>query len=157
MAAPRAVRIELAEIERAELEARLRRRKVARGDALRAEIVLLAAEGLSNLAIVERLGVARMTVSTWRRRFAELRLAGLTDEPRPGAPRTVTDEKVAEVVTATLETLPAGRTHWSSRGMARAAEFRRFLDTVETRVPADLDIHVVMDNAASHKTKLVRD
>lgn len=73
------------------------------------------------MAIVKRLGVARMTVATWRRRFAEQRLDGLADEPRPGAPRTVTDEKMAEVVTATLETLPAGRTHWSSRGMARAA------------------------------------
>ncbi len=121
MAAPRAVRIELSEAERGELEARLRRRKVARGDALRAQIVLLAAEGLSNLAIVERLGVACMTVALWRRRFAERRMDGLAEEPRPGAPRSVSDEKVAEVVTETLETLPAGRTHWSSRGMARAA------------------------------------
>ena len=111
MAAPRAVQLGLSEIERAELQARLRRRKVARGDALRAEIVLLAAEGLSNLAITARLGVARMTVATWRNRFAEKRLDGLADEPRPGAPRTVTDAKVAEVVTATLETLPTGRTH----------------------------------------------
>src|SRR3954449_3608679 len=121
MATPKAVRIELTEDERAELQARLRRRKVARGDALRAEIVLLAAQGLSNLAITERLGVARMTVATWRGRFAERRLEGLLDEPRPGAPRTVDDAKVSEVVTATLETLPTGRTHWSSRGMARAA------------------------------------
>src|SRR3954447_15261528 len=121
MATPKAVRIELTEGERAELQARLRRRKVARGDALRAEIVLLAAQGLSNLAITERLGVARMTVATWRGRFAERRLEGLLDEPRPGAPRTVDDAKVSEVVTATLETLPTGRTHWSSRGMARAA------------------------------------
>ena len=103
MAAPRAVRIELSAAERAELEARLRRRKVGRGDAVRAEIVLLAAEGLSNLAIVERLGVARMTVATWRRRFAGQRLGGLADEPRPGAPRTVTDEKVAEVYKSRLD------------------------------------------------------
>ena len=121
MAAPRAVRIELSEAERGELEARLRRRKLGRSDALRAQIVLLAAEGLSNLAIVERLGVADMMVAMWRHRFAELRMDGLAEEPRPGAPRTVSDEKVAEVVTATLEILPAGRTHWSSRGMARAA------------------------------------
>ena len=121
MATPKAVRIELSEAEREELEARLRRRKVARGDAVRAQIVLLAAGGLSNLAIVERLGVARMTVATWRRRFAEQGMDGLIEEPRPGAPRTVTDEKVAEVVTATLESLPVGRTHWSSRGMAKAA------------------------------------
>ena len=71
MAEPKAVRIELAEGERAELQARSQRRKVARCDALCAEIVLLAAEGLSNLAITERLGVARMTVATRQRRFAE--------------------------------------------------------------------------------------
>jgi|SRR5215213_847222 len=121
MAGPKAVRIELSDGERAALAARLRRRKVARADALRAEIVLLAAEGVSNLAIAERLGVTRVTVATWRSRFAAKRLDGLLDEPRPGAPRTVTDEKVAEVVTATLETLPASRTHWSSRGMAKAS------------------------------------
>jgi transposase-like protein len=88
---------------------------------MRAEIVPLAAEGVSNVAIANRLGTTRVTVATWRRRFAESRLDGLLDEPRPGAPRRVTDQKVADVVTATLETLPVGRTHWSSRGMARAS------------------------------------
>jgi hypothetical protein len=266
-----AVHIELSAVERAELASRLRRRKIARADAMRAEIVLLAAEGVSNLAIAERPGIARATVATGRNRFAAKRLDGLLDEPRPGAPRTVTDEKVAEVVTATLETLPTGRTPWSSRGMAkasglapstvqriwkafslqphrsetfelstdplftekgrdivglyldpperalvlcvdekpqiqaldrtqpllplrpgqaerrthdykrhgttalfaaldvkagtvigkcmprhRAAEFRRVMDVVEQNVPKDLDIHVVMDNASSHKTKLIR-
>ena len=87
MPAPKAVRIELSEAERAELTARLRRRKVARADAMRAEIVLLAAEGLSNLAIAERLGVTRVTVATWRKRFAEKRLDGLLDEPRPAPAR----------------------------------------------------------------------
>jgi transposase len=267
-----AIAIELSEAERADLASRLRRRKVGRGDAMRAEIVLLAAEGLNNVAIAARVGTSRVTVATWRRRFATQRLEGLLDEPRPGAPRTVSDEKVAEVVTATLESLPVGRTHWSSRSMAkasglapstvqriwkafslqphrtetfklstdplfvekvrdiiglylspperalvlcvdeksqiqaldrtqpllpmrpgqaerrthdykrhgttslfaaldvkagtvigqcmprhRAVEFRRFLDTVEKNVPRDLDIHVVMDNASSHKTKLIRD
>jgi transposase len=239
---------------------------------MRAEIVLLAAEGATNLAIAERLGITRVTVTTWRKRFAAQRLGGLVDEPRPGAPRTISDEKVAEVVTATLEMLPTGRTHWSSRGMAkasglapstvqriwkafslqphrvetfklstdplfvekvrdivglylspperalvlcvdeksqiqaldrtqpmlplrpgqaerrthdykrhgttslfaaldvktgnvigtcmprhRAQEFRRFLNEVERNIPTGLDIHVVMDNASSHKTKLIRD
>lgn len=272
MAGRSAIAIELSETERAELASRLRRRKVGRGDAMRAEIVLLAADGLSNVAIAARVGTSRVTVATWRRRFAAQRLEGLLDEPRPGAPRTVSDDKVAEVVTATLESLPVGRTHWSSRSMAkasglapstvqriwkafslqphrtetfklstdplfvekvrdiiglylspperalvlcvdeksqiqaldrtqpllpmrpgqaerrthdykrhgttslfaaldvkagtvigqcmprhRAVEFRRFLDTVEKNVPRDLDIHVVMDNASSHKTKLIRD
>ena len=121
MAGRAAVCIELTEAERATLASRLRRRKVARGDAMRAEIVLLAADGVSNMAIAERLGITRVTVATWRGRFAARRLDGLLDEPRPGAPRTVSDEKVAEVVTATLATLPTGRAHWSSRSMAKVA------------------------------------
>ena len=267
-----AVRIELDEAERCELEARTRRRKISRADAMRAEIVLLAADGATNLAIAEQLGVTRVTVATWRKRFAAKRLDGLADEPRPGAPRKIGDEKIAEVVMTTLETMPAAATHWSTRSMAkasglsistvhriwrafslqphrsetfklsadplfvdkvrdivglylnppdhalvlcvdeksqiqaldrtqpllpmrpgqaerhthdykrhgttslfaaldvkagtiigkcmarhRAQEFRRFLDTVEQHVPADLDIHIVMDNASSHKTKLIRD
>jgi transposase len=268
----RAVAIVLSEAERSELQLRARRRKTSRGDAMRAGIVLLAADGMTNLAIAERLGTTRATVSTWRRRFAAKRLEGLADEPRPGAPRKIGDEKIAEVVTSTLETLPVAATHWSRRSMAkasgvsistvhriwrafglqphrsetfklstdplfvekvrdivglyldpperalvlcideksqiqaldrtqpmlpmrpgqverrthdyirhgttslfaaldvkagtvigqcmprhRAQEFRRFLDTVEKKVPGERDIHVIMDNASSHKTKLIRD
>ena len=266
-----AVRIELDAAERSELQARARRRKIARADAVRAQIVLLAANGTPNLAIAERLGISRITVATWRKRFAARRLDGLIDEPRPGAPRKIGDEKIAEAVTTTLETMPAAATHWSTRSLAkasglsvstvhriwrafalqphrsetfklstdprfvdkvrdivglyldpperavvlcvdeksqiqaldrtqpvlplrpgqaerrthdytrhgttslfaaldvaagtiigkcmprhRAREFRRFLDTVEDNVTADLDIHVIMDNASSHKTKLIR-
>jgi transposase len=271
MAGRAAIHIELSEDERAELSTRLRRRKVARADAMRAEIVLLAADGVTNLAIAERLGVTRVTVGLWRKRFAVKRLEGLIDEPRPGAPRKIGDDKIAEVVTTTLEKLPATATHWSTRSMARvsglapstihriwqafslqphrsetfklstdprfvekvrdivglyltppdravvlcvdektqvqaldrtqpilplrpgqaerrthdyerhgttslfaaldvqsgkvigkcmprhrAAEFRRFLAVVEKNVPADLDVHVIMDNASSHKTRLIR-
>jgi len=267
-----AVRIELSEAERVELEARSRRRKIARADATRAGIVLCAADGMTNVAIAERLGITRLTVATWRKRFAEKRLEGLVDEPRPGAPRKIGDDKVAQVVTTTLEAMPTDATHWSTRAMAkasgvststvhriwrafslqphrsqtfklssdplfvekvrdivglyldpperalvlcvdektqiqaldrtqpllpmrpgqaerrthdyerhgttslfaaldvkagtvigrcmprhRAPEFRRFLDAVARKVPSDLDIHVVMDNASSHKTKLIRD
>ena len=271
MRGPLAVRIELTEAERDELLARLRRRKIARADAMRAEIVLLAAAGMSNLTIARQLATTRVTVATWRQRFARKRLDGLFDEPRPGAPRRIGDDKIAEVVTATLERQPAGATHWSARSMARAAglapstihriwrafslqphrtetfklstdplfvekvrdivglyldpperalvlcvdeksqiqaldrsqpilplrpgqverrthdykrhgttslfaaldikagtiigkcmarhrtvEFRRFLDTVEDNLPTDLDIHVIMDNASSHKTPTIR-
>jgi transposase len=116
-----AVRIELDEAERCELEVRTRRRKISRADAMRAEIVLLAADGATNLAIAEQLGVTRVTVATWRKRFAANRLDGLADEPRPGAPRKIGDEKIAEVVTTTLETMPAAATHWSTRSMAKAS------------------------------------
>ena len=271
MAGNKAVSIELGDEERLELEMRVRRRKSSHGAARRARIVLLAAAGESNLAISEKLGLTRKTVGTWRRRFAERGLAGLDDEPRPGAPRQIGDEKIAEVVTRTLETVPEDATHWSRRSMARASgisattvhriwgafglqphrvetfklssdplfidkvrdivglylapperalvlcideksqiqaldrtqpmlpmrpgqaerrthdykrhgtttlfaaldvatgaviaqckkrhrarEFRAFLDEVERNVPAELDVHVVMDNASSHKTKLIQ-
>lgn len=271
MTGPAAVGIVLSERERGELEARVRRRKIARADAMRAEIVLLAADGLNNCAIADEIGASRMTVLTWRKRFAAQRLDGLDDEPRCGAPRKIGDDKIADVVTKTLETMPSHATHWSTRSMAkasglsvstvhriwnafslqphrsetfklstdpqfvekvrdivglyldppdralvlcvdeksqiqaldrtqpllpmrpgqaerrthdyerhgittlfaaldvkagtivgkcmprhRAREFRKFLDEVERNVPANLDIHVVMDNASSHKTKLIR-
>src|SRR3974377_500618 len=100
-----AVRIELDEAERCELETGRRRRKRSRGAS---ELVLLAAEGGTTLASAEQLGVGPLTVATWRKRFAAERLDGLADEPRPGAPRKIGDDKIAEVVTTTLETLPAG-------------------------------------------------
>jgi transposase len=268
----RATPILLSGPERAELEGLARRRKAPQGLALRARIVLRCAEGLTNQAVAGEVSACAHTVGKWRERFATARLAGLSDEPRSGAPRRIRDEAVAALVTRTLGTMPAGATHWSRRSMAkavglsattvgrvwrafglqphrsetfklstdpafvekvrdivglylappdralvlcvdektgvqaldraqpllpmrpgqaerrthdyarhgttslfaaldvktgtvigrclprhRAAEFRRFLDAVEAAVPADLDVHVVMDNAGIHKTKLIRD
>ena len=265
--------------ERAYLDRLVRRRKVARGDAQRADIVLLAADGLNNCAIAAKVGVTRQTVRTWRERFAKHRLAGLCDEPRCGAPRKIGDDQIEAIVVKTLEEKPTGATHWSTRDMAkasgvsassvqriwrafslqphrtetfklstdpqfvekvrdivglyldppdkalvicvdeksqiqaldrtqpllpmrpgqierrthdderhgtttlfagliaavtvqtnvkagtvigqcmprhRAQEFRRFLDEVECNVPAGLDVHIIMDNASSHKTQAIR-
>lgn len=93
--------------------------------ALRARIVLACADEPSTKAVAERLGVCSATVGTWRNRFVARRLDGLADEPRPGAPRTVTDEVVERVVTQTLETKPTRATHWSTRGMAKASGLSR--------------------------------
>jgi transposase len=82
--------------------------------------VLGCADEPSNKAVAARLGVCAATVGTWRNRFVARRLDGLVDEPRPGAPRTVTDADVERVVTRTLETKPKTATHWSTRGMAKA-------------------------------------
>jgi transposase len=109
----------LTEPERAQLEAWTRRRRSAQALALRSRIVLLAAEGLKNTEIAEQLGVSRNMAATWRSRFAEHRLDGLTDEPRPGRPRTISDEQVDAVITKTLESTPKDATHWSTRSMAR--------------------------------------
>jgi transposase len=114
-----AVRIELSESERLQLEAWTRRRTSAQALAQRSRIVLLAAEGLKNTEIAERAGVSRTMAATWRSRFALHRLDGLTDEPRPGRPRTISDEQVDAVITKTLESAPKDATHWSTRSMAR--------------------------------------
>jgi transposase len=116
-----ATRIELSDDERAQLEAWARRRTSAQALALRSRIVLGAAEGLKNIEIAERLGTGRPMVTKWRNRFAVHRLDGLTDDPRPGRPRTVTDEQVEQVIVWTLESAPRDATHWSTRSMAREA------------------------------------
>lgn len=267
-----AVAIELTVPERRELESLARAHRTGQAMARRARIVLAAAAGLENKAICAKVGADANTVSKWRRRFATQRLDGLLDEPRPGTPRRIGDDEIAETIRLTLETAPAGATHWSLRSMAKAvgyapstihriwrafglqphrsetfklsndplfvekvrdivglylspperalvlcvdeksqiqaldrtqpllpmrpgqaerrthdytrhgttslfaaldiatgavigrcypkhrsSEFRRFLDQVEVAVPSGLDVHLVMDNYATHKTKLVRD
>jgi transposase len=267
-----AVTIALSEAERRELESLARAHKTGQAMARRARIVLAAASGLENKAIGAEVGADANTVSKWRRRFATHRLDGLLDEPRPGTPRTIGDDAIADTIRLTLEATPAGATHWSLRSMARAVgyapstihriwrafglqphrsetfklsndplfvekvrdivglylappdralvlcvdeksqiqaldrtqpllpmrpgqaerrthdytrhgttslfaaldiatgavigrcypkhrstEFRKFLDQVEKAVPPNLDVHLVMDNYATHKTKPVRD
>src|SRR5215218_3516592 len=271
MPSPFAVSIELSAEERAQLEAWERRRTSAQALALRSRIVLAAAQGPNNTEIARDLGVAVSSVRKWRRRFSEHRLDGLTDEPRPGRPRKITDAKVEEVIVKTLETTPRDATHWSTRSMAaevgltqsavhriwkafglqphrqeswklskdplfvdkvrdvvglylnpperavvlcvdeksqiqaldrtapilpmlpgtperathdykrsgtsslyaalnlttgkvigrlhqrhRAIEFHKFLATIDREVPADLDVHVVLDNSSTHKTPVVK-
>jgi transposase len=266
-----AVAIELSAAERAELEGLASRRRTAQGLARRARIVLAAAAGIENQLIARTVGADENTVGKWRRRFAERRIEGLYDEPRPGAPRQIGDDEIAETIRLTLETTPPDATHWSLRAMAaavghapstihriwkafclqphrretfklstdpqfvekvrdivglymapperavvlcvdeksqiqaldrtqpllpmrpgqaerrshdytrhgtlslfaaletatgkiisrcfarhRAREFRAFLNTVEANVPDDLNVHVVMDNASSHKTQAIR-
>ncbi len=275
-----AIAIELSTAERRELESLARAQKTGQAMARRARIVLAAAAGLENKAICVDVGADANTVGKWRRRFAAHRLDGLLDEPRPGTPRRIGDDAIADTIRLTLETTPPGATHWSLRSMAKAVgtapstihrlwrafglqphrsetfklstdplfvekvrdivgltlapperalvlcveprgspgvdeksqiqaldrtqpllpmrpgqverhthdytrhcttslfaaldiatgsligrccpkhrsgEFRRFLDQIEAAVPADADVHLVMDNDATHKTRLVRD
>jgi transposase len=98
-----------------------RRRTTAHALALRARIVLACAEGTTNKAVAERLGIWPQTVTKWRGRFVAKRLEGLSDEPRPGRPRTIADAQVEQVLTKTLaEPPPNHDSHWSTRSMARA-------------------------------------
>jgi transposase len=239
--------------------------------ARRARVVLACAEGLDNQAVAKKLRCSLGMVGKWRSRFLRTRLEGLYDEPRPGAPRKVSDDQVEQVVIQTLESTPRGQTHWSTRELAKATglsrmtisriwhafglqphrsesfklspdplliekvrdivglymhppdhavvfcvdeksqiqaldrtqpmlplrpgqlerrthdykrhgttslfaaldlktsrvigqlhrrhrsqEFRRFLDTIEANVPADCDIHIILDNYGTHKTAIIR-
>ena len=271
MAKGRAVEIVLDDAERQALRALTRKHGAPQSLAVRARIVLCAADGLTNKDIAAKLDVCAHTAGVWRKRFAIARLDGLYDEPRPGAPRQIGDDEIAATIRKTLETRPKGATHWSLRTMAeavghspstihrmwqafglqphrsetfklssdplfvekvgdivglylspperavvlcvdeksqvqaldrtqpllpmrpgqaerrthdytrhgttslfaaldvkagtvigkcmrrhRAQEFRKFLDEVERNAPADLDVHVVMDNYGTHKTALIR-
>src|SRR5262252_1282246 len=80
-----------------------RRRKTSQALAIRARIVLGCGDGTSNGVVARRLGITAATVCKWRERFRRQRLEGLLDEPRPGAPRTISDAQVEEVITKTLE------------------------------------------------------
>ena len=111
---------EIGDVQREELDRWLRRSTTGQALALRARIVLACAEGESDVSVAARLGTTRGTVGKWRRRFIEKGCDGLLDEPRPGAPRTVTDADVEQVVTTTLESMPRDATQWSTRSMAKA-------------------------------------
>jgi transposase len=261
----------LTEEERARLESMAHRARSQPLLARRARVVLACGEGLDNQAVARKLRCSLGMVGKWRARFLKQRLEGLYDEPRPGAPRKVSDEQVERVVIQTLESTPRGQTHWSTRELAkttglsrmtisriwrafglqphrsdtfklspdplliekvrdiaglyihppdhalvlcvdeksqiqaldrtqpllpmqpgqlergthdykrhgttslfaaldlktsrvigqfhhrhRSVEFRRFLDTIEAQVPADLDVHLILDNYGTHKTVLIR-
>jgi transposase len=111
----------LAAEEKAKLELMARRPKTDQRTAQRARIVLDCAFGLSNSAVAAKRGVTIQTVGKWRERFLGGRLRALGDAPRSGQPRKLTDSKVQEVVTLTLETRPENATHWSTRTMAEAS------------------------------------
>src|SRR4029077_13190947 len=94
------------------------RAKSSQALAQRCRIVLGCAAGKSNKEVAAEVGVWPQTVCKWRQRFVEDRLKGVTDEPRPGAPRTIGDEQIEQVLVATLERQPADATHWSRASMA---------------------------------------
>ena len=261
----------LTDAERETLERWARRAKTAQAVAQRARVILGCAAGRTNTAVAHELRLTKQTVGKWRHRFLARRLDGLLDEPRPGAPRTITDAQVERVLTRTLESTPVDATHWSTRSMAKASglsrsavhriwrafalqphrtetfklsadplfiekvrdivglylqppdralvlcvdeksqiqaldrtqpllpmrpgqverrthdyarhgttslfaaldtktgtvigqlhrrhrsiEFRKFLDTIDAAVPADLDVHLILDNYGTHKTALIR-
>jgi transposase len=238
--------LEITTEDREKLSMVARRPKSAQAMAMRARIVLSCGQGLSNSEVARKLHITGATVGKWRERFRQLGMDGLLDEPRVGAPRKITDRQIEEVVTKTLESMPANSTHWSTRLMAeqtgltqnaivriwhafglqphrvenfkfskdpqfvekvqalnrtepilplapgvparqshdyerhgvtslfaamdvasgvtisncyrrhRHQEFLRFLNEIEDNLPANLDVHLVMDNYGTHKVAKVR-
>jgi len=117
--------LSLTEEERDRLQSLAHRARSQSLLARRARVVLACAEGLDNKAVAKKLRCSLGMVGKWRSRFLKQRLEGLYDEPRPGAPRTVSDAQVEQVVIRTLESTPRGETHWSTRGLAKATGLSR--------------------------------
>jgi transposase len=104
--------------EREQLQALCRRAKAPQAEALRARVILACADGLNNSQVTQKTGLCPHTVGRLRKRFYQTRLRGIFDLPRSGAPRQISDEKIAEVIRLTLESKPEQATHWSTRSMA---------------------------------------
>jgi transposase len=112
--------IRLSEEDRVQLEAIARSRSLPAALVRRAHIVLLSTDGVGGTEIARRCALSRPTVNLWRRRFCEHGIAGLHAELRPGRPRSVDDERVAELINTALNCKPRGGTHWSVRTLAEA-------------------------------------
>src|SRR6476620_9901172 len=117
--------IELTEGQRSELEQVARSRRTPQAVALRARIVLLTAGGFAPSAIAEELGTSQPTIRKWRARYVEDGRAGLRNEPRPGRPRSLDDQRVADLLNQALQTRPAKQTHWSVRSFAAEAHISK--------------------------------
>src|SRR5260370_33243609 len=111
--------------EREVLERWARRPTSSQALAFRCRVVLGTAEGRSSTEIAGELGCTGSTVGKWRGRFARRGIDGLHDEPRPGKPRSISDENVERVIVKTPEQQPANATHWSNRSMAGATGMRQ--------------------------------
>jgi transposase len=114
------ITLAVTEAELTILQSWTRARKTPAADKLRAQIILACAKGEAGAIIAARLLVSEQTISKWRRRFACYRIAGLSDAPRSGQPRKISDKKIQEVIDKTLQEKPENATHWSTTLMAKA-------------------------------------
>ena len=115
----------LTDDERDRLQSLAHRARSQPALARRARVVLACAQGLDNKTVARKMRTSLGMVGKWRARFLQARLEGLYDEPRPGAPRKVSDAEVERVVIQTLESTPRGETHWSTRGLAKVTGLSR--------------------------------
>ncbi|SRR5713101_3832109 len=108
--------------QRTELQAISASRSLPHGLVLRARIILMSVDGMSNTAIAKALELSRPSIGKWRTRYLKFGIQGLHDELRPGRPRSISDEKVALVVRKTLNTKPKEGTQWSVRTLAESTK-----------------------------------
>lgn len=111
--------LHLSERQRVELESLARSRSLPHALVRRAQIVLLSAEGLTNKAIGERVGMSNWMVGEWRKRYLLQGTMGLYDEPRPGGPRSIDDDEIATLIRKTLKSKPKAGTHWTCRSLSK--------------------------------------
>src|SRR3954469_16634320 len=116
---PHAFELTLSAPERAHLAALAASRTLPYSHVRRAQIILRSAAGETDTAVAERFGVTIQTVGHWRRRFHRYGLAGLSDAPRSGRPRTHDDDRVTALLRTVLASKPKAGTHWSVRAVAR--------------------------------------
>jgi transposase len=125
MSKPRRSRIRLLAAERSELERRVAARTASQQDAYRAQIILRVAEGQTDAAIAQDMGLAERTVWLWRHRFVEQRLDGLKDRPKCPPPRQYHAEIQARLLVlacqkpAEVDPSRTGQTHWSIKDLAQ--------------------------------------
>jgi len=108
-----------------QLASMARSRSLPHGLVTRAKIILLATDGLNNIEIAGKLNLSRPTVGQWRRRYLDQGLQGLYDNLRPGGPRSISDERIASLISKTLETKPKDGTHWSCRSIAEETKLSK--------------------------------
>lgn len=106
--------------DRAQLASIARSQSLPAGLVRRAQMVLRMADGEPNSAVARRFRVSRPTVTMWRTRYRERGIAGLNNALKPGRPRSMDEERIAELINTTLKKRPRGATHWSRRRLADA-------------------------------------
>jgi putative transposase len=111
--------------QRAQLQALCSSRSLPHALVVRARVILMAADGVENIVIAERVGLSRLSVGKWRQRFAQYGIEGLHDELRPGRPRTIEDERIAKLISQTLGSQPKNATHWTTRGIAKHSKISK--------------------------------
>jgi len=108
-----------------QLQSMARSRSLPHGLVRRARIILMAAEGLNNKTIAQKVGLSASIVGLWRRRFIQQGLVGLYDEARPGGPPSISDEKIIRLIRKTLNTKPKNGTHWTCRSIAEETKLSK--------------------------------